>query len=289
LDPASAEGIIEAATSEGLNPPLPPTSFHLRSRAPAPEEATPIHMNAEGTETLAHQEEVLKIVQKHTIPNVEATSSIHMIGGTQAHKEDQVVDKMKVIKENEVLQQAVTMARSDAQRLFLSNQKYTATLEAADTRTEHWKALLGRMKGTFKAQEDNLKVQIAHLDQKCKEVEEIKGVPDKITENFDALKSKEQAVLEDVPLAPEKDCRVKSATFNKHRTCRSFSKKTNIGRGSPDDPKKVEECKELCKHLGNKYRFSVGRKGQCKCCNKDGDFKRRPKGKWRTYKAKNCR
>merc|ERR1719265_1021449 len=99
----------------------------------------------------------------------------------------------------------------------------------------------------------------------------------------------EQDVLEDVPL-PEKQCFVKDATANKHRTCKSFSKKTKLSsKGPADDPMKIEECKEFCKDLGDKYRFSVSRKGKCKCCKQDGNFKKRPTGKWRTFKAKNCR
>eukprot|EP00746_Dinoflagellata_sp_MGD_P165722 gnl/MRDRNA2_/MRDRNA2_95162_c0_seq1.p1 gnl/MRDRNA2_/MRDRNA2_95162_c0~~gnl/MRDRNA2_/MRDRNA2_95162_c0_seq1.p1 ORF type:complete len:541 (+),score=167.09 gnl/MRDRNA2_/MRDRNA2_95162_c0_seq1:82-1704(+) len=278
VDQAAAVRIIEAAVKPARR---------LRHSTSTPSDVTSIHMTAAGTGSLAHQEERMKIIEGSPLPDAELAPAIHMMGGSRA-VQDQGEDKMKVIKENDALQQAVDLARSDAQRLFLTNQKYAATLEAADTRTEHWDALIGRMEGTYKAQEDNLKAQIAHLDQKCKEVEEIKGVPDKIKENFDALKSKEQDVLEDMPLE-ENPCFVKDATTNKHRKCKSFSMKTNVGKGAPDDPRKMEDCKEFCKGLGNKYRFSVGKKGGCRCCEKDGNFKKRPKGRWRTFKAKNCR
>lgn len=289
LDPAAAEGIMEAATSKVVNSPPPRTPVHLRGLAPAHTEVEPMHMVAQGTEQLSHQEEVMKIIDKNTVPHVDIGSVIHLAGGSRT-AQDPGVDKMKIIKENDVLQQAVTMAKSDAQRLLLTNQKYTATLEAADTRTGHWKALLGRMKGTFEAQENLLKAQIAHLDQKCKEAEEIKGVPNKIKENFDSLKNAEQDVLEDIPVEP--DCVVKVARSRKHKKCRSFSKKTNIGKGAVSSKRMREACKEFCKQMGDGwFRFSVGKKGQCRCCHegKSGKYKKRPKGRWRTYKAKDCR
>jgi hypothetical protein len=96
-------------------------------------------------------------------------------------------DKMDVIKENKALEQAVAVAKSDAQRLFIANKKHNATLEAAATRSKHWNKLIGSVKGTYSAQEDNLKLQIAHLDQKCKEIEGIKGMPKKLQENFEAV------------------------------------------------------------------------------------------------------
>lgn len=307
LAPAAAEGITQTAgTSEVVKPKTPHNPVDLRGpAAPTPKGFRPIHIGSRGRETktearqgevgdiekLAHQDERMRVIEDTKVPDSEIASVFHMAAGARAVVQEKGADKMKMMKENEVLTQALDLARSDAQRLYLTNQKYAATLSAADTRTEHWGELLKRMKGTFKAQEDLLKAQIAQLDAKCKEVDQLKGVPGKIKENFDDLKKKEQAVLGDIPLAPEKDdCRIKR--IKKRKDCKSYYKKTNIGKGSPDSKARQKECQEFCKRKGS-YRFSVGWKGGCRCCKrkKDGGakWKKRKNKKVTSYRAIDCR